>query len=538
MEDSHTFISCKICLFPYDDHERCPKIIPCGHTICNDCFQNIQKKDKIQCPMCKKEFTNIKEIPVNFEILNLLNTRRIDHICPKHKNENLNFFCTNDKMLICQHCLLNEHIGHQIVKPHDSEISSSIKFAVSFKDFYSDFKSLKYNHQNTLKDHFKILDERFENINKNLKEVKDLLKFQFYVEQNKTNKQIQDLEILEKKVKEQYEEMKSGKKLNFSDEILFAYEEHKLYFKSLKDKELTLEKNENFISVKACLDELTHIKNKIMQSTDISELKRPEYDDIDNILEYLLDGRIVSIRYNSSKSSNEHKKLIDKSSVNTNCNSEFVINLMKSIDRVDFAPSNSFHVYSDMPMIIGWNTTISAPHMHLLTLYHLSNYVDKFKDKNLSAIDIGCGSGYMTICLAKLLGPFSTSIGLDHIQEIVDFSRTNIMKKHKHMVDSGRIKFVCKEGREGHKEGAPYHIIHVGAAVEEIPKMLIDQLAPGGILWIPVGPKGDYKKIILLQKDSEAKIIKQELMSVSYAEMVSVQEQLKINSDHEMDDDF
>ena len=93
----------------------------------------------------------------------------------------------------------------------------------------------------------------------------------------------------------------------------------------------------------------------------------------------------------------------------------------------------------------------------------------RFKDKNIKAIDIGCGSGYMTLCLAKLLGPYSKVIGLDHIKEIIEFSYKNIHKSHKFYLESGRIKFIMKDGIDGFMEDSPYDLIHVGAAVDEIP---------------------------------------------------------------------
>ena len=535
-ESNNRLIICKICLFPYDNDERIPRVINCGHTLCDYCLINIKKQQKVECPFCKKYYDKIKEFPVNFEILNFINNRRIDHYCSKHKNENLNFYCSIDRIMICQLCLLNNHIGHEIVKPNDSEIGESIKFANYFKDFYSKFMNIKYNNQKLLKENFIVLDRKFEKMSNSLKEIRDMIKFQFYSQQKETNNRINLLELLDKQIKQEYQNIKNGKESKFSKNILESYIEHENFFNVLKNKNLCLNQNEHFLLVKSCIESLKDVKDRIMETTDTQEIKRPEYLDIDNIVEFLLDGRLLSIRYNTDKSSIEHKNLIDKSCVKTECSCEFISCLMKSIDRLDFVPSNSLHVYSDMPMIIGWNTTISAPHMHMLTLLNLSKYVDKFRDKKLSAIDIGSGSGFMTLCLSKLLGPFSLCIGLDHIKEIVDLSKNNISKRHKHFIDMGRIKFVSKDGRDGYKENAPYHIIHVGAAVEEIPQHYIDQLELGGILWIPVGPKNDYKKIMILQKENDGRITKQELMSVSYAEMVSVKEQLKITNELDIDE--
>lgn len=76
---------------------------------------------------------------------------------------------------------------------------------------------------------------------------------------------------------------------------------------------------------------------------------------------------------------------------------------------------------------------------------------------------------------------------IDHIKEILDFAVRNIKKGNSYLLKQKRIIPVLKDGRSGLKENGPYDVIHVGGAVEEVSKELLDQLKPGGVMWVPVG---------------------------------------------------
>lgn len=108
---------------------------------------------------------------------------------------------------------------------------------------------------------------------------------------------------------------------------------------------------------------------------------------------------------------------------------------MKSVDRGDFCPRSP---YSDSPKDIGFGATISAPHMHAHSLEILESVL---KD-GAKVLDVGCGSGYLTAVFAKLVGENGKVVGIDHIQGLVQLSRQNIMKNHKHELDSGHIQLV------------------------------------------------------------------------------------------------
>jgi len=102
-----------------------------------------------------------------------------------------------------------------------------------------------------------------------------------------------------------------------------------------------------------------------------------------------------------------------------------VYEAMQKVDRKNFVTDEMYHnAYSDMPKPIGWNTTISAPHMHAMTLEKL---ITKLKPGG-KALDIGAGSGYVAACFAEIMGKDSKVYMIDHIRDITDFAIKNISK--------------------------------------------------------------------------------------------------------------
>jgi protein-L-isoaspartate(D-aspartate) O-methyltransferase len=85
---------------------------------------------------------------------------------------------------------------------------------------------------------------------------------------------------------------------------------------------------------------------------------------------------------------------------------------MAKIDRKHFVPDEMAHqAYSDIPRSIGFGTTISAPHMHAMTLNAIKDNIVK----GGKAVDIGTGSGYVGACLAEMMGKGCQVYIVDHI---------------------------------------------------------------------------------------------------------------------------
>ncbi|MCP9264835.1 Protein-L-isoaspartate(D-aspartate) O-methyltransferase [Dirofilaria immitis] len=192
---------------------------------------------------------------------------------------------------------------------------------------------------------------------------------------------------------------------------------------------------------------------------------------------------------------------------------------MLKVDRGDFT---SIMPYGDHPVSIGYGATISAPHMHASSLELLKDHL-KEGDR---ALDVGSGSGYLTACMAIMVGRTGKVVGIDHIQALVDDSKRNIKKHHEDLLTDRRIILVKGDGRKGYEKEAPYTAIHVGAAAPEIPTELIKQLAKGGRMLIPVGPEGGPQRFVQVDKDTNGNVTQKNLMGVSYVPLTDEQHQL------------
>ena len=214
------------------------------------------------------------------------------------------------------------------------------------------------------------------------------------------------------------------------------------------------------------------------------------------------------------------RELCDKLKNKRYIKSEKVYEAMMKVDRVDFSPRNP---YEDRPQPINYNVTISAPHMHA---YCLEALRDHLKEGG-KALDVGFGSGYLTVAMSKMMNDRGTAVGIEHIKELCQFAEKNISKNHKNLLDTKKVILVQGDGRLGCEQYGPYNCIHVGAAAHQLPETLIKQLANGGRLVIPVDDKNGGQYINVIDKDKNGKISIRKELGVMYVPLTSVDKQLK-----------
>ncbi|XP_074103031.1 protein-L-isoaspartate(D-aspartate) O-methyltransferase [Cotesia typhae] len=199
--------------------------------------------------------------------------------------------------------------------------------------------------------------------------------------------------------------------------------------------------------------------------------------------------------------------------------SDRVFEAMSSVDRAKYVVRGN--PYVDSPQGIGYGVTISAPHMHAYALEYLE---DKLKNGK-RALDVGSGSGYLTACMGTMVGPDGVAVGIDHISELQALATRNIKADKPELLESGRVKLIVGDGRQGYPNDAPYDAIHVGAAAKETPYALIDQLAPGGRLIVPIGPEGADQKLVQIDKTINGEIQQRSLMGVVYVPLTDKERQ-------------
>jgi len=147
----------------------------------------------------------------------------------------------------------------------------------------------------------------------------------------------------------------------------------------------------------------------------------------------------------------------------------------RSLDR-SFFVENCMKKYADLdePLPIGFGQTISQPSLVLEMTRLLS------PEKDSRVLEIGTGSGFQTAILAKMSAEVYTVERIDELMEKA--------KRRLEALNFSNIYYKVGDGSQGWHEHAPYDRIMVTAAARVLPDELINQLANGGRMVIPVGP--------------------------------------------------
>ncbi len=181
-----------------------------------------------------------------------------------------------------------------------------------------------------------------------------------------------------------------------------------------------------------------------------------------------------------------------------------VLEVMGRVPRQRFVPHGSqFAAYADRPLSIGHSQTISQPYIVAL----MTQLVRPRPGSR--ALDIGTGSGYQAAVLAELC---KDVYSIEIVKPLADTARTRLKALG---YDNVTVRY--GDGYRGWPEHAPFDVIVVAAAPDHVPQPLIDQLAPGGQLVIPVGRY--FQKLILIEKGNDGSVDRKTVAGVAFVPM-------------------
>lgn len=165
----------------------------------------------------------------------------------------------------------------------------------------------------------------------------------------------------------------------------------------------------------------------------------------------------------------------------------------------------SSRAYEDTALPIGLGQTISQPFIVArMTEALLHNF------KGDIVLEIGTGCGYQTTVLSPLVKKIYT------VERIPELLRKT--KKRLRQLDIYNVQYRLGDGWEGWRKYGPYDGIIVAAAAEELPQKLLEQIAPGGRLVIPVGPPGRQELIMVTRANDRFE--QESLGAVSFVPLV------------------
>lgn len=196
-------------------------------------------------------------------------------------------------------------------------------------------------------------------------------------------------------------------------------------------------------------------------------------------------------------------EMVEQQLIDRGISSQPVLDAFRKVERHRFVPDEYVDLaYTDQPLPIGWDQTISQPYIVALMTELLAL---KPTDK---ALEIGTGSGYQAAILSELIDSvFSIEI-VDTLAKLAVTRLDSLNFKNVH-VRSG-------DGYRGWPEHAPFDAIIVTCAPEDIPRPLVEQLAEGGRMVIPVGTKSQ-ELLLLIKRDGQ--MARQSVTAVRFVPM-------------------
>jgi len=187
---------------------------------------------------------------------------------------------------------------------------------------------------------------------------------------------------------------------------------------------------------------------------------------------------------------------------------ERVLAAMLQVPRHLFVPQPlAALAYQDTPLPIGFDKTISQPFIAAVMLDLLATRPRE------TVLEVGTGLGYQAAVLAELAAQVRS---VEIVEELASQAELRL-----HRLGYSSVDIRVGDGSRGWAEHAPYDRILVTAAAERPPPALLEQLRPGGLLVLPLGPE-EAQQLAVIDKDAAGHVRAREVIPVRFGRLETV----------------
>ncbi|MBL9003479.1 MAG: protein-L-isoaspartate(D-aspartate) O-methyltransferase [Myxococcales bacterium] len=187
-----------------------------------------------------------------------------------------------------------------------------------------------------------------------------------------------------------------------------------------------------------------------------------------------------------------------------------VLSAFAEVPRHEFVPPEQIlDAYADWPLPVGLGQTISQPYVVALTIEALHLRGPE------RVLEIGTGSGYAAAILSHLCQAVYT---IERLEPLARAARERLSR-----LGFKNVAVYHGDGSLGWPDAAPFAAILVSAAGPQVPRALLDQLAPGGRLIMPVGAEYGAQELVCVSKDRDGTLRREPLGGVRFVPLLGAQ---------------
>ena len=203
----------------------------------------------------------------------------------------------------------------------------------------------------------------------------------------------------------------------------------------------------------------------------------------------------------------EREAMVERQLKRRGITEQHILDAFSEVPREAFIAGNNVHLaYGDHPLPIEAGQTISQPYIVALMIQAAG-----IKPGD-GVLEVGAGSGYAAAVISRIAGKV---IGIERQHELVEIARERLQR-----LGYDNVDIVEGDGTKGWRDRAPYDAILAAASGSHVPRPLVEQLAPGGRIVMPIGDPGWVQQLVKVTKNDDGTLVQQDLGGVRFVPLI------------------